>query len=83
MPPSPAEFYGPGHIRRHMVHVPKDATWASLTLTAGRTDQPQRFTIHTVQLKPHCSVRTIEFYKVGRRAEGGAVRNMTEESYLP
>lgn len=60
----PAEVFRAGHIRRHFIYVPIDATWASVSLKASHSDKCQRFTLHAVQLKPKSSVKTLEYYKV-------------------
>ncbi|KAB7497558.1 Tripeptidyl-peptidase 2 [Armadillidium nasatum] len=56
--------YKSGHIERHFVYVPLEATYASVTVKASGAEKVQRFTLHTVQLKPMCSVTTLEYYKV-------------------
>ncbi|XP_042212595.1 tripeptidyl-peptidase 2-like isoform X1 [Homarus americanus] len=60
----PAEVFRAGFIRRHFLYVPIESTWATVTLKASHSDKCQRFTLHAVQLKPKCSVKTLEYYKV-------------------
>ncbi|CAL4069880.1 unnamed protein product [Meganyctiphanes norvegica] len=57
------ELFRAGQGRRLFIQVPQQATWASVTLKASHADKCQRFTFHAVQLKPNCSVKTLEFYK--------------------
>ncbi|XP_045114338.1 tripeptidyl-peptidase 2-like isoform X1 [Portunus trituberculatus] len=59
-----AEVFRAGHIRRHFIYVPMEATWATVSLKASHSDKCQRFTLHAVQLKPKSSVKTLEYYKV-------------------
>ncbi|XP_042890415.1 tripeptidyl-peptidase 2-like isoform X3 [Penaeus japonicus] len=60
----PAEVFRAGCVRRHFLYVPVESTWATVTLKSSHSEKCQRFTLHAVQLKPDCSVKTIEFYKV-------------------
>ncbi|XP_045597102.1 tripeptidyl-peptidase 2 isoform X2 [Procambarus clarkii] len=60
----PAEVFRAGFVRRHFLYVPIESTWATVTLKASHSDKCQRFTLHAVQLKPKCSVKTLEYYKV-------------------
>ncbi|KAG0716947.1 Tripeptidyl-peptidase 2 [Chionoecetes opilio] len=60
----PAEVFRAGHIRRHFIYVPLEATWATVSLKTSHSDKCQRFTLHAVQLKPKSSVKTLEYYKV-------------------
>jgi len=57
------ELFRAGQGRRLFIQVPPQSTWASVTLRASHADKCQRFTFHAVQLKPNCSVKTLEFYK--------------------
>ncbi|XP_066956231.1 tripeptidyl-peptidase 2 isoform X3 [Macrobrachium rosenbergii] len=61
---SAAEVFRAGCVRRHFLQVPIESTWASVTLKASHSEKCQRFTLHAVQLKPSCSVKTLEYYKV-------------------
>ncbi|KAK4306052.1 hypothetical protein Pmani_022096 [Petrolisthes manimaculis] len=60
----PPEVFRAGHIRRHFLHVPLEATWGVVTLRASHGEKSQRITLHAVQLKPRSSVKTLEYYKV-------------------
>ncbi|XP_071534647.1 tripeptidyl-peptidase 2 isoform X2 [Panulirus ornatus] len=60
----PAKVFRAGCVRRHFIYVPIESTWATVTLKASHSDKCQRFTLHAVQLKPKCSVKTLEYYKV-------------------
>ncbi|KAK8720628.1 hypothetical protein OTU49_013196 [Cherax quadricarinatus] len=60
----PAEVFRAGFVRRHFLYVPIESTWVNVTLKASHSDKCQRFTLHAVQLKPKCSVKTLEYYKV-------------------
>ncbi|XP_068214350.1 tripeptidyl-peptidase 2 [Palaemon carinicauda] len=61
---SAAEIFRAGCVRRHFLQVPIESTWASVTLKASHSEKCQRFTLHAVQLKPSCSVKTLEYHKV-------------------
>ena len=59
-----SEYYPASKVRRTFLAAPIEATFAVLKIKSTQTDKAQRFTLHTVQLKPASSVTTYEFYKV-------------------
>jgi len=64
--------FTPGHIQRHFVKVPAGATWAEVTAKGTSADLGGKFVLHTVQLVPQQSVRTLEHQKMFTLEQGGA-----------
>ncbi|XP_050475739.1 tripeptidyl-peptidase 2 isoform X1 [Bombus huntii] len=57
-------LFKPNTIRRHFILVPEDATWAVVRLKSTEKDKTGRFVIHSVQLKPRLSCKTLEVNKL-------------------
>uniref|UniRef100_A0A2P2I7P3 Tripeptidyl-peptidase 2 n=1 Tax=Hirondellea gigas TaxID=1518452 RepID=A0A2P2I7P3_9CRUS len=60
---SAPEVYKAGCVKRVFLRVPEGATWATLSIKSGNSDQNQRITLHAVQLFPQSSVLTYDHYK--------------------
>ncbi|XP_076397926.1 tripeptidyl-peptidase 2 isoform X1 [Megachile rotundata] len=57
-------LFKPNTLRRHFILVPEDATWAVIRLKSTEKDKTGRFVIHSVQLKPRLSCKTLEVNKL-------------------
>ncbi len=51
----------PGKLQRNFIAVPRDATWADLTIRSGDQEAVQRLVVHAVQQLPKESFRSNEF----------------------
>ncbi|OXU24497.1 hypothetical protein TSAR_010597 [Trichomalopsis sarcophagae] len=56
--------FRPNTIRRHFIVVPDDASWAVLRLKTTEKDKTGRFVMHTMQIKPRLSTKTLEVNKM-------------------
>ncbi|MCH7725669.1 MAG: S8 family serine peptidase, partial [Planctomycetes bacterium] len=56
-PMSETITFKPGQIERRFVDVPENATWADLTLRAGKNDESRLMVLHTLQRLPHSTYR--------------------------
>ncbi|KAJ8670647.1 hypothetical protein QAD02_001906 [Eretmocerus hayati] len=57
-------LFKPNTIQRHFIVVPDDATWAVLRLRSSEKDKTGRFVMHTLQIKPRLSTKTLELNKM-------------------
>ncbi|KAG1676696.1 Tripeptidyl-peptidase 2 [Nymphon striatum] len=53
-----------GEIKRQFIYVPEGASYAIARVQLLDSDRSTHFVLHAVQLRPHCSSRTHEMYKV-------------------
>ncbi|CAB4067190.1 TPP2 [Lepeophtheirus salmonis] len=56
--------FKPGTIKRHFISVPEHATWAVINVRSAEKVGTGKFILHTVQLLPKRSVRTMENQKI-------------------
>ena len=68
---SHSNVFQPGTIKRHFLPVPTNATWATFTATNRTKEAQGKFVLHTVQLLPGRSVRTLEHHKMFSLGDGG------------